>query len=133
MPRPHDSDRDWTMQSVPAPAHPSFRLISALRLYHALEATANSEPSEDEVCPWLETILGTREFISEDNEELWRGTLVEICERVEAEAKRGLLQNKGEIWGEWEKEVRENIGQLWEEELWVARCVKTSVEEGIAF
>lgn len=100
------------MQNVPAPPHPSFRLISALRLYHA----------QDEVRPWLETILGTRECISEDNEALWRGTLVGICERVEAEAKRGLLENK-----------EENIRQLWEEELWIARSVKTSVEEGIAF
>jgi hypothetical protein len=121
------------MQSAPAPAHPSFRLISALRLYHALEATGNSKRSEDEVHPWLETILGRREYISEDNEALWRGTLVEICEKVEAEATRGLLQIQGEISGEWEKEMRVNIAQLWEEELWVAGCVKTSVTQGIAF
>jgi hypothetical protein len=118
------------MQSAPAPAHPSFRLITALRLYHACEATVIRESSEDDVHPWFETILGVREYISEDNEERWRGTLVEICEKVEAEAKRGL---QSEILGEWAKDMQENIAQLWEEELWVARSVKTSIERGRAF
>lgn len=91
------------------------------------------ESSEDDIHPWFETILGVREYISKDNEERWRGTLVEICSKVEAEAKRGLLEIQSEILGEWAKDMQENIAQLWEEELWVARSVKTSIERGIAF
>ncbi|KAF8628383.1 hypothetical protein AX15_003909 [Amanita polypyramis BW_CC] len=121
---------DWTMQSTPAPVHPSFRLITALRLYHVVPPT---EASEDVVRPWMETILGIREEISKENEALWRKTLVEICEKVEAEAEKGIMRARMETNGEWQKHMQDNIEQLWTEELWIARGVKKSVETGVAF
>lgn len=113
------------MQSTPAPAHPSFRLITALRLYHVVSPASKTKASKDMIRPWKETIRGMREEISKENEALWRKTLVEICEKVEGEAERGMKRAQvGEL---------QNIEQLWMEELWIVREVKQSVEAGVVF
>ncbi|KAM6500535.1 hypothetical protein JOM56_003549 [Amanita muscaria] len=124
---------DWTMHSGPVPAHPSFRLITALRLYHAIPLTGEERLSESLLGAWKETILGTREIISEENEELWRRTLLRICEIVEAEAQRSMKRAQDCVYDGWEADAREKISQLWLEEVLVAQEVKKSVEGGIAF
>ncbi|KAK2466934.1 hypothetical protein APHAL10511_001192 [Amanita phalloides] len=118
---------DWTMHSTPAPAHPSFRLVTALRLYHVTSL------SQDEVEAWRETLLGTRDYVSDINEKQWRKTLVEICSRAEVEAEKGLVRACGEVCDEWEREMQGNIAELWAEQQRVASGVRSSVEQGIAF
>ena len=79
-----DGYSDWTMHSSPTPAHPSYRLIAALRLYHTVSESAGSVPanSEELVDAWRRVLIGQEERISEENEQAWRGTLSRICESV---------------------------------------------------
>jgi hypothetical protein len=121
------------MHSGPAPAHPSFRLITVLRLYHAIPFTREERLSESLLSAWKATILGTREIISEENEELWRRTLLQICKIVESEAQRGMKRVQDCVCDGWEADAKEKILQLWLEEVLVAQEVKRSVESGIVF
>ncbi|KAF8636470.1 hypothetical protein AX17_003286 [Amanita inopinata Kibby_2008] len=129
---------DWSMYSSPAPACPSFRLIAALRLYHVLPLTATRLPSTVEVFiqPWKETLFGTREYISKENERLWRESLVGMCKRLEGEAGIGVRRVRERGVGEceeWVKGGRECVEQMWFEQLHVAGEVKKSVEDGQEF
>ncbi|OCH95546.1 SET domain-containing protein [Obba rivulosa] len=130
---------DWTLHSSPLPAHPSYRLISALRLYHALEdwhATEldDSEPT-DVINKWRDVVNGQAMLISDSNETQWRGTVLDICESVGERARRGLQQCeevKPENVGWWRWAVG-NIGCLWREELEVAQAVGHSIRAGEEF
>lgn len=124
----------------PAPAHPSYRLITTLRLYHVLsELSADSDlpGNSDEVLDeWRKTTLGEREMISERNEALWKATLLSICNTIIREAEAGVAQVKrraSECTIDWEKWVYENIEMLWQEELYTAKAVVRSIEEGVQF
>ncbi|KAI0699726.1 SET domain-containing protein [Cytidiella melzeri] len=131
---------DWTMHSSPTPAHPSYRLIAALRLYHVVPESATSLPEgcEDLLESWKRVLVGRQECISLSNEQAWRETLARICERVRQRAKAGLKQlarNTAALedrpqWLEW---MVGTIQLLWKEEQEVAEAVAVSVRSGEEF
>ena len=82
----------WTLHSAPAPAHPSYRLITALRLYHAFPAGAgkleSNTDSEATLDMWRGVVNGERASVSDENEALCRETLFQLCQKIEEEAAR---------------------------------------------
>ena len=132
--------RDWTLSTSPNPATPSFRLITALRLF-AMGSGMIHLPTADEeggVCrPWRDTLLGIADTISLDNEAKWRMTLATICNLVVEEGTTGLqraldsrFDEQSQSWSGW---MRDNIVLLWSEQIVVARAVLQSLEDGIEF
>lgn len=130
------------MHSSPTPAHPSYRLMAALRLYHIIpeSETVVPENSEELVDSWRRVLIGQQERVSETNETSWRETLLRICQRVEERARSGMknlmvgeatleTDNRPE-WLNW---MLENIRLLWREELEVSEAVASSVRSGEEF
>ena len=132
--------RDWTLSTSPNPAAPSFRLITALRLFAiGSEMTCVPTASEEDVMcqPWRRTLLGIADIVSPDNEEKWRTTLATICNLVVEEGTTGFQRTLGSrsngqnpSWSRW---MRENVALLWSEQILVARAVLQSLEDGIEF
>lgn len=132
---PNMHHSDWTIHSSPTPAHPSFRLIMTLRLFHLLTpASKGSEvgPSNEDIQSWRETLLGKRECISPENEYQWRTTLLNLCLEFIDETQKGLLKFRNQLSREktW---IEECIEMLWVEELCVAQAVAESVRLGVQF
>ena len=112
----------------PSPAHPSYRLITALRLYHVLPQVTNIPCSLTETLldEWRNTTLGKQDIISEDNERLWRGCLMHICEEIMVRAGVNLSKIKKIKEGgsmDWLESVKYSMETLWEEENYVAKEV----------
>ena len=128
---------DWTLDSSPSPAHPSYRLITALRL---IQIAANSDaktgaPPESETQAWRDVLSGRRELISDENESGWREVLLGFCERISGRAQEGrdqATQDLANLEG-WQAWMRENILYLWREELEVADAVARSIRAGEVF
>jgi hypothetical protein len=132
--------RDWTLSTSPNPAAPSFRLITALRLFAMSSGMIHLPTVDDEdgVCqPWRDTLLGITDIISLDNEAKWRMTLRTICNLVVEEGTTGLQRTLGPRFDEqnhsWSGWMRDNIALLWSEQIVVARAVLQSLEDGIEF
>ncbi|KAJ8472691.1 hypothetical protein ONZ45_g16565 [Pleurotus djamor] len=123
---------DWTLHSAPAPAHPSFRLITALRLHSLVRSDGfddQDESLERLVQSWREVHLGVLEFISQSNETAWRGILEHLCVDIEQEAAEGLEKTKAMSrslddanLSAWEVFMVGNVEQLWIERGTVAKA-----------
>ncbi|KII88547.1 hypothetical protein PLICRDRAFT_41720 [Plicaturopsis crispa FD-325 SS-3] len=116
---------DWTMHTSPAPAHPSFRLVAALRLLHI-------DPSA-ELDDWRDTLMGRRDTVSDANEEAWRRTLVDICDRITERAQRRPTISRRTDAPPWFDWACNNIRLLWDEEVIVASAVTQSIRDGEQF
>lgn len=133
-----DLAREWTIHSMPEPAHPSFRLISALRLYHAIPQARIMPPQEDDDCirTWRDTISGHCDTISQVNEISWRETLDKLCLDIDNETRVYLdnLNKIGREWpiGSWDY-MKRCLLMLWREQQHVAWCVHQSLEKGEEF
>jgi len=129
-------DRDWTLHGNPQPAHPSYRLITALRLFHVTEDVEIPVDSEKVVSAWRSVTEGYTERISESNERYWRNTMVRLCESIIERAQEGAKKvdeatnSDAPGWFEW---MRGNIRILWQEEEEVAKAVVQSVGDGVEF
>jgi hypothetical protein len=124
---------DWTLHALPAPAHPSFRLITALRLYHLVPASTTHVQNPAEVLQlWNDTLAGRRPLVSRENENAWRATLLEMCKRIRERASVGVLKVEGIEQGgpDWVRWIKEAIILLWREEEAVARAVEDSILSG---
>ncbi|TCD69710.1 hypothetical protein EIP91_006477 [Steccherinum ochraceum] len=140
---------DWTMHASPSPAHPSYRLITALRLFHCLEHGLASQHSLDGkahttadtlVEAWRRVIQGVAEQISDDNEARWRTSVERVCQEVIRRAERSMktVEQLSELkvsdstpeWFEW---MQGNIRLLWREELEVATQVSHSIQNDEEF
>lgn len=80
------------IHSSPLPTHASFRLITALRLYHSLPASVRVWSEEEMAAAsrrWQDTILGYEEEVSEENERACNESVGKICEAVIQRAERG--------------------------------------------
>ncbi|KAH9484319.1 Ribosomal lysine N-methyltransferase 2 [Psilocybe cubensis] len=125
---------DWTLHSSPAPAHPSYRLITALRLYDLLPTTTARIPSNVDALlqVWRDTIHGRRYIISEENELNWRETLKMICTCIVNDAVEGLSKTAAiditDGSPEWLASSRSFITKLWQEEIDVSTSVIESVD-----
>jgi hypothetical protein len=132
------SVRDWTLHGSPSPAHPSFRLITVLRLYHVAFITESSTVArKEDFKRWQDTLLGRRTIVSEENETSWRETLLYICETLVKRADVGTsglltlnLDFRSISWLAW---MQDNIQALWREESSVAAAVSESVRQGVQF
>lgn len=121
---------DWTIHSSPMPTHASFRLITALRLYHSLPASVRVWSEEEMVAAsrqWRDTILGHEEEVSEENERACRESMVKICEAVITRAERGTEAVKEamraeSVLGNY-RNVLEAVKMLWLEERTVAKAM----------
>jgi hypothetical protein len=139
LPVSYDLFRDWTLHSSPLPAHPSYRLITALRLYHLFPVSVNAVPLDlaNAIRSWQDTLLGKQEIISEENEIAWKETLLSICQRVADNASAGVADCgvKSACWAQrnWVDAMKSNVEALWNEELFVASAVSESVHQGVAF
>ena len=133
----NDPSRDWTLHSWPPPAHPSYRLITALRLYHLFPMSVNDLPLDLDgaIRPWRDTLLGKQEIISEENESAWKETLLAICRSVTDDATTGIIDCNAKSWtkGTWVDLMKENIEALWNEELFTATAVSESINQGVTF
>lgn len=116
----------------PSPPHASFRLITALRLYHSFPESARVW-SEGEMAAasrrWRDTILGYEEEVSEENEEACRESVREICDVLITRAERGTDVVKEEIRVEREERnqgVLVAVDSLWMEERAVAKAMLAS-------
>ncbi|KZT26214.1 hypothetical protein NEOLEDRAFT_1132222 [Neolentinus lepideus HHB14362 ss-1] len=129
---------EWTLHSSPTPAHPSFRLISALRLYRSIPQTSTAIPRNPDKAldAWRDTLMGRQDSISPENEQAWRRTLVEMCREIVERARRNLqdlADNGGKAQGEWRAFVHDCVKTLWREEFEVAEAVVESVQNGEEF
>lgn len=133
--------RDWTLHCTPATAYPSYRLITALRLYHIFSDDVNLVPPDSDhmVDMWRDVTLGKRDAISEENESRWRWTLERLCNEMIQDAKRGIIKVRdiqvidpsGE--NSWVEFAKVSIEMLWREEMDVGCAVLKSLEEGADF
>ncbi|KAJ7219254.1 hypothetical protein GGX14DRAFT_516199 [Mycena pura] len=90
---------NWSLDASPAV---SYRLITALRLFHVPLG------SSEDVQRWRDTLTGVRELISDANEAAWKRTVAGICATVIQRAKtRRVSENRA-------------AEMLWQEELHVA-------------
>jgi hypothetical protein len=124
---------------LPQPAHPSYRLITALRLYHLFSASADEVPPDAEgtIRRWNQVLLGNEDFVSEENESAWKGTLLRICEGLVGHATSAITNDRSvedQSNPEWAGGVmRRAIRILWEEEIQVAEEVSKSILKGVQF
>ncbi|KAI8998695.1 SET domain-containing protein [Trametes punicea] len=128
---------EWTIHGAPTPAHPSWRLISALRLLCALDRSSSSiAETETAITAWKEVTNGIRAMISPSNEDSWRQALLVICSSIRDRARQslaGLLLRPPEGGPPWVDWMAENVRTLWREELEVAEAVISSLHAGSEF
>lgn len=136
----HPASRNWTLHDTPRPAHPSYRLLPALRLLQLSpplsQDTSVDEPTYDspELKIWHETILGEKDIVSPENEKAVWQQLLGICEVAAKRADGGLDQLQQACLGRkllgWREYAVEAIRTLWLEEKKVATAVMRSIESG---
>ena len=127
------SRSDFTLHLEPAPAHPSYRLLAALRLLHL---------PLSQVTAWRDVLLGYSPSISAANDEATVASLLELCDAVVATAREGrekvdeVVIQAGEVdeadAGEWAGAL-DSVRKLWEGQEDIAEGVRESVAEGVEF
>jgi hypothetical protein len=130
--------RDWTLHSTTTTAYPSYRLITALRLFHIFSDDVSTilPDSDHLVDMWRDTALGKRDVVSQENEYRWRSTLKRLCDDLVQYAQRGLITVRDiQVDDEsgWVGFVKVGIEVLWREEIDVGCAVLKSLEEGVVF
>ncbi|THH05238.1 hypothetical protein EW145_g4942 [Phellinidium pouzarii] len=122
--------------AFPAPVHPSWRLLCALRLANLNFPVKFEMADVDNVMQsWRNVTMGIADFISEDNEFDVRNDLGQICDILLTRSADGVrrLQDDGEStaggcpWYGWAKA---SIVKLWEEEEHVARALVHELGNG---
>lgn len=123
--------RDWTLHLTRDSAYPSFRVLTALRLFSLVCTLSQENLNENAIRLWRETLAGRRDNISPDNERRTRLTLDRVCSQLVKRGERGLETVKG-------MERNENgasgtVEKLWIEEILVARAVAECIAGGDVF
>lgn len=91
-------NRNYTIHPFPLPAHPSFRLVIALRLLLLpLDTTAgrqiNGQKKQKindvdlQIKTWEEMLMGHRDIVSTENEAAVQAALLQICKVIETQSK----------------------------------------------
>ncbi|KAG8920868.1 hypothetical protein FRC00_009417 [Tulasnella sp. 408] len=122
---------DWTLHSSPPPAHPSFRVVAALRLLHA---------SRKEADQWQDMIFGGRDIVHETNERLMRATVRSICQQVADRASKRVTELSTAPWDSRNSDIdiltryaSDCVLTLWEEEQEVSVGVIESIDRDEEF
>ncbi|KAJ7582731.1 hypothetical protein C8J56DRAFT_792317 [Mycena floridula] len=103
---------DWTLHSWNESSYPSFRLITALRLYCG-------QDSDETIRRWYDTVMGRVDHISETNERAWRDLLAGLCQHVFAGDEKQMSDPR--------------LVALWQEQILVAKSVHACIIEGKQF
>ncbi|KAI0748057.1 SET domain-containing protein [Daedaleopsis nitida] len=132
---------DWTIHSSPIPAHPSYRLMTALHLLclfdHVTIPQAETSHLDASVNQWRDVILGRAEEPPEIGER-WRRSLERLCGHIVERARCRLTglaatpshQSNDHGWRDW---MVGNVRLLWTEELEVAEAVLASLSTEVEF
>ncbi|KAF8959069.1 hypothetical protein BDZ97DRAFT_1839701 [Flammula alnicola] len=126
---------DWTMHCTPKPAHPSYRLITALRIYHLLPLSTDIIPSNADhlLEEWRNTTLGKRTLSPQTTKPFGEQR---CCKSGEAGINR---TRKVEIEIDSQNpqfvvdSAKVSIETLWREEIDVATAVMRSLENNEEF
>ncbi|KAG8756245.1 hypothetical protein FRC14_003260 [Serendipita sp. 396] len=113
---------DWTLHADPTPAHPSYRLIPALRLLHV------SLQDQSALQRWEATVNGELDEISPQNSERMRNTLKELCLELQEEAAAHLSPLDALI---EEGFSMASIQQLWLEQHDICTAIVQNISDGI--
>ncbi len=132
---------DWTLHSAPTPAHPSYRVMAALRLFHVFDGVDTGDDQgvafEAGVETWRNVVNGHADTISPENEKEWRRTLLRMCARVKDRARSKLsvmaALERDDDGASWHKWMTDNLVALWAEERDVAEAVMGSIVSGVEF
>jgi len=129
---------DWTLHDTPAPPHPSYRVLPALRLYELTDSLKNVYQAEDPLAispdlqAWQNTIWGEKDIVSESNETAIWSRLGRICDELIARSEERLekLQEQSQNISTtgWTGYAVECIKELWLEEHRVVDGVKKSIK-----
>ncbi|KAG8935938.1 hypothetical protein FRC02_005413 [Tulasnella sp. 418] len=141
---------DWALYTHPPPAHPSFRVLPALRLLNLPLPSLLPSPNDsfvsngdfgtDEVvnhlAKWEATILGLESAVSEENNQAVRDSLVRLCQHVLTKSEEGLsrMQTLNAQLSErspWTSYAACCIETLWQEEGDVSGAVLQSLHNGL--
>lgn len=107
--------------------------MTALRLAHVHISKHGT------IDDWRDTLAGTRELVSEENERAVRDTLREICVGLiiradgAVEALEEVMLRAGREKEGWRVWAAGNVKALWAEEKAVAEAVAKSVDSGVDF
>ncbi|KAL7417408.1 hypothetical protein BDY24DRAFT_374767 [Mrakia frigida] len=144
---------NYTLHSHPLPAHPSHRLLPALRLYHtslspSSTPTTSSSSTQTQrsgsLAQWKDTLQGYESCVSDQNELLTRQTLVSLCEGVEHDVVAGferldrLQTGSASLWDEGDErdgwsDKCESVKVLWKGMRRISEEVRESCESGVEF
>jgi len=147
---------NWSIHTQPLPAHPSYRLLTVLRLIclpaaaHAgIVQDSRSTPSDphlpweasadDTFDRWKATVLGLTDSISDRNEEQTRELLASVCIRLQELSHTTLAQldeepiSKEKGKDGWASYGFSCVRELWTEVRDVASQVHRSVVRGEEF
>ncbi|KAI0273614.1 hypothetical protein BC834DRAFT_966115 [Gloeopeniophorella convolvens] len=125
---------DWTLHSTPIPGQASFRLITALRLYHVFSSGWDGEVRTEEDMSaasrrWRETIMGQEEVVSEANERACAESIRAICAETLRRAEEGMsaVDEAMRLGGdERYLSAWRSVRMLWAEERSVAAALLTA-------
>lgn len=136
---------DYTLHSSPSPAHPSYRLLVALRLMHArIPEKAlrsyiddpSSRATSTTLQAWLDLTMGVREAVSDENETTVRAALRSICASQLRMVDGRLTALTAHQYPESVPEVgdaKRMVEQLWENDREILEGVIRSLDANIIF
>ncbi|KAJ3752470.1 SET domain-containing protein [Lentinula raphanica] len=114
--------RDWTMHYASGYAFASYRLVTALRLLAMFPSGSLPTASEDLLRPWKDVVLGNREKLANNYEDIFRSILRDSCTTILERATKALQHCK--------LNEQESIRILWKEERYVAERMLDLIEGG---
>lgn len=86
---------------------------------------------------WREVVNGERASISDENEAVWRETLLQLCQKIEEEAASRIASlaslAQGRDDGGAVEAMLPCIISLWDEEKYVAKAVLQSIRDDVSF
>ncbi|KAJ9102516.1 hypothetical protein QFC21_002916 [Naganishia friedmannii] len=136
---------EYTMHAYPSPPHPSYRLLTALRLMYiqvpeaALQKYIDN-PTNKEVHPalqaFLELLMGALDKISDDNEKAVRDCIRNVClealERIEQKLTALQLLHQPRTFGDVADAIR-MVERLWVDNQSIFHGVMQSIDQGVIF
>jgi hypothetical protein len=136
---------EYTLHNEPSPAHPSHRLLTALRLVHAqipasalqryIDAPYDKQKHTD-LQAWLDILTGFTDRISDENEDTVYADLRSICRTMLEKAQKSLLALRSLQYpgsGQHVADAKRMVEQLWKNDCKILQGVIDSIDEDVIF
>lgn len=125
----HVTLSNWTLHANPLPAHPSYRLIPALRLL------VIPWKDTDQLRNWESMVSGVSDEVSTKNTRMAQDVLNTICSRLHSDSLRALsaLESCSYAVEEWQVNSAHFVQRLWEETRDVSLATGESIASGVVF